>query len=216
MSDKRGIVLIGGGGHCRSVLDSIISMNKYSEILITDHSLPAGSTVMGCKVAGTDDILVDLFNDDIKDAVITIGNTGDPAKRRKVFNIAKQIGFRFPIIIDPSAVVSKEAHIEEGVFVGKKAVINAGASVGAMSIINTGSIVEHDCSIGSFVHVAVGAVVCGECRIGNDSFIGSNSTVIQCRKIGERSAIGAGAVVISDIGDNCTAVGVPAKVIKEK
>lgn len=45
--------------------------------------------------------------------------------------------------------------------------------------------------------------------------MGSGSTVIQGKTIGEGAIIGAGAVVINDIEPYCTAVGVPAKVIKE-
>lgn len=216
MGETKKIVLIGGGGHCRSVLDSLLSDGSYSEILITDNSYSAGSTIMGCKVVGTDDILQDLYDSGVKYTFITIGSIGrkgDVLRRQKAFERAKKIGFAFPNIIDPSAVISKYTHLKEGVYVGKRAVINTGVSVGAMSIINTGAIVEHDCSIGSFAHVSVGVVICGQCSIGDYAFVGTNASIIQCIKIGDGSIIGAGAVVKADIRDNCTAVGVPARVI---
>ena len=54
------LVLIGGGGHCKSVLDSALAMNKYTEIVITDPEIKPGTEVLGCTVVGSDDILSEL------------------------------------------------------------------------------------------------------------------------------------------------------------
>jgi serine O-acetyltransferase len=54
--------------------------------------------------------------------------------------------------------------------------------------------------------------VTGHCIIGNNVYIGAGAKLIRV-KIGNNVKIGANAVVLSDIPDNCTAAGVPAKVI---
>lgn len=50
--------------------------------------------------------------------------------------------------------------------------------------------------------------------IGNNTIISTGAKIIGPIKIGNNCIIGANAVVLSDIEDNCVAVGVPAKIIK--
>lgn len=190
------LVLIGGGGHCRSVLDAALRMNAFQEIVILDPRLPAGSKVMGYTVVGNDDRLPELREKGFDNAFITVGSIGDTSLRRKLVEKADTHGFICPCIIDPSAIISEFAIIEPGVFVGKNAVINAGAEIGKHAIINTGAVVEHDCRVGSFTHVAVGATVCGGCNIEEDAFIGAGSTLIQGLAIERGRFIKAGEVVI--------------------
>lgn len=207
------IVLLGGGGHCKSVLDTLLKTNEYSEIVITDPQLPAGTEVMGCKVVGDDSILPKLYAEGFTNAFITAGDVGKPNPRAKLVEMAQNIGFHFPCIMDPTAQVSPSAQIGDGTFIGKNAIINIGAQIGYHCIINTAAIVEHEATIGTLTHVASGAIVLGEVRTGHSCFIGAGSTIIQCTNLGNDVKIGAGAVVNNDLPDNCTAVGVPAKII---
>lgn len=201
------LVLVGGGGHCQSVLDTIKRVGDYESIVITDKNMPAGETTCGCVVVGGDDHLVGLFRDGYKNAVITVGSIKQTTVRRKLFEEVKSQGFALPTIIDPSAVVSDSAEISEGVFVGKNSTINSGCWIGVCAIINTGAIVEHNCRLGDFSHVAVGAVICGDCEIGDDVLVGANATVIQGIRIGNNSIIGAGSVILADVPDNKTVYG---------
>ena len=208
ISDIKKIVLLGGGGHCKSVLDTLLRMESFWEPIITDTDIPAGDTIMGCKVIGSDDILQELCNSGITHACIAVGNIKDTKQRHAIYDKAEKAGFKFPNIIDPSAAVSESAEIGKGVFIGKNAAINAASIIDDMAIINTGAIVEHDCHIGSFVHIAVGAVVCGGVEIGSDSFIGAGATIIQGVRIGMNSVIGAGSTILRDVPENTTVVGV--------
>ena len=201
------IVLVGGGGHCKSVIDSI-DKSYFTDIVITDCGLAVGSTVQGIPIIGDDEMLPVLYSDGYKQVLITIASINSTDIRRNVWNKINKIGFFFPTIIDSSAKVSETAHIEEGVFVGKNVAINAEANIGSHAIINTGAIIEHECQIGEFTHIAVGAVICGGCNIGDDSFVGANSTVIQGVKIGMKSIIGAGSIILRDVPDNSKIVGI--------
>lgn len=82
-------------------------------------------------------------------------------------------------------------------------------------IINTGAIVEHDCVIKDFVNISPNCAMAGHCRVESRAFLGIGSTLAPCVTIGEDAVIGAGAVVITDIPAHATAVGVPAKIIKQ-
>ena len=204
------LLLIGGGGHCHSVLDSIISSGKYDEIGIIDN---VECSYLGIKTIGTDDDLPRLFNEGWTDAFITVGSVGNTNVRHRLYENVKSIGYYVPSVIDPTAVIAGDAIIGEGVFAGKRSVINVGAVLGECSIINSGAIVEHDCKIGSFTHVSPGAVLCGQVTVGNDSHIGAGAVVRQLINIGDNSLIGAGSVVVKDVGDNAKAFGNPCKVV---
>lgn len=205
---SRKIVLIGGGGHCKSVLDTLLKNNGYDEIVITDHCIPAGTEIFGCRVAGTDGVLPELFAHGFTDAFITVGSIKSTALRHRLYDMARSIGFETVSIIDSSAAVSEHCRIGQGVFIGKKAVVNADAEIADCAIINTGAVVEHESRVGEFSHISVGAKLCGNVTVGNDSLVGAGTTVIQGVHIGSNVIIGAGSTVLKDIEDNSLRYGI--------
>lgn len=209
------ILLIGGGGHCKSVLDSLLELNEYTEIGIVDKKENIGKSVMGVPIVGCDDNLHTLFRDGYGYAFVTVGSIGNPTLRIKLFDVLSEIGYEIPIIIDNSAKTSKHAIIEQGVFIGKQSVINSEVLIQKGSIINSGSIVEHDCQIGAFSHIAPGAVLGGGVVVGERSHIGSNSTIKQQIHIGSDSIIGMGSVVLQNIDSNTMAYGNPCMEVKK-
>ena len=185
------IILVGFGGHAKSVADCIERKGEYHIVGYTDLQQQQSSY----PYLGTDDVLIDLFGKGIKYAVICIGYLGKGTVREKIYNRLKQIGFQLPVIVDPSAIVSQNAIIGEGTFIGKGAVINTEVSIGKMCIINTKALIEHECIIEDYAHVAVGGVLCGQVIIGKAAFIGANATVIQQQQIAERRIVPAGVVI---------------------
>lgn len=185
------IVLVGFGGHAKSVADCIKRQNKYTIIGYTDFQENASQY----KYLGNDDVLMDLFCSGVKNAVICLGFLGKGDIRERLYKKLKDIGFTLPIIIDPSAIVSDDTVIGEGTFIGKNAVINTEAQVGCCCIINTGAIIEHECRVGDFTHVAVNSVLCGQVKVGKACLIGANATVIQCMNVPDNKIIAAGDVV---------------------
>lgn len=211
MKSKK-VLLIGGGGHCRSVLDSLFRLKEYDRIGIIDRESKA--QVLGVPVVGADSDLPQLFAQGWRNAVITLGSIGFPARRRALFQALKEIGFHLPAVVDPSALVGTASELGEGAFIGKRAVVNSGTRVGRCAIINTGAILEHDCSIGDFVHIAPGCTLCGEVTVGADTHIGAGSVIRQQIQIGANSLIGAGSVVICPIEGHVKAFGNPCRVVE--
>ena len=205
------IVLVGYGGHAQSVLDSIITTGQYEVVGYTDIE---NRNADGLEYLGTDDQLESLFKKGIHDLAFGMGYIGKFDIRDKIYDFAKKIGFTFPVIIDPGAVLAKSAVIGEGTFIGKKAVVNSNARIGKLCIINTGAIIEHENIVGDHSHIAVGATLCGKVRIGTYCFVGANATVIQGIHIRDYSLVGAGPVVITNIEGNCTVAGNPAKILQ--
>lgn len=209
------IVIIGNGGHAKSIMDSIENLGVYEIVGFIATKDEQQFEYRGYRIIGTDDDLELLYKSGIHKAFVGIGYMGKGNVREKIYDRLKKIGYTLPAIIDPSAIIASDAQIGEGTYIGKRAVVNSAAKVGKMAIINTGAIVEHDCIVGDFAHVAVNVTLCGGVFIGRSCFIGANAVVIQNIVVEDNSLIGAGAVVVNDIEDNCVAVGVPAKIVKK-
>lgn len=205
------LLLIGGGGHCRSVLDCI-DRSLYEELAICDLESRIGQIVDGVPIIGCDRQIVELRAYGFTDAAITLGSIGKTTLRKSLYHQALAAGFRLPPVIAPSALVSTHAIVGSGTFVGKGAIINAGACIGCCCIINTGAIIEHDCRINNFVHLAPGTVLSGSVQIGANTHLGTNTTVLQNIQIGEDTLVGAGSVVVRNLPSGVRALGNPCRI----
>lgn len=205
--NNRKLVLIGGGGHCKSVLDSVLRMGIYDDIVITDPDIRKGTRIAGYEVVGGDGELEGLFQRGFTEAFVTVGSIRSTDLRRRLFEHAGKLGFDMPNIIDPSAVLAGSLRMGLGIFIGKHAVVNAEAEIGDGAILNSATVVEHECRIGAFTHIAVGALICGQTRIDEDVLIGAGSTVIQGLHIGAYAIVGAGSTVLRDVEAHKTVYG---------
>lgn len=203
---KEKIILMGFGGHAKSVIDSIESRNEYEIVGYTD--VEDKGVYRGYHWLGKDNSLSEYYSKGVRDVFVTIGFLGNGNLRDKLYDKGKALGFHFPAIVDKSAIVATDAVISEGVFIGKNCVINAQAHIEKMSIINTGAIIEHENRIGRFSHIAVGVSLCGDVEIGNHCLIGAGSTVLQGCKIGNHTIIGGGSIVLGNVPDNQKSYGV--------
>ena len=213
---KKKLLLIGGGGHCRVVLDSVINGALYDELGYDELGIVdyVQHSYFGVSVIGTDEDIPELIKDGWTHAMITVGSIGTDERRRKLYELAKKNGLIIATVIDPTAVVASDVMVKEGSYVGKRAILNSGTTVGLCSIINTGAIVEHECQIGEFAHVSPGSILCGQVEIGKGTHVGAGSVVKQQIRIGEHSMIGAGSVVVDDIPERVCAFGNPCRVVK--
>ncbi|WP_117168492.1 acetyltransferase [Paraliobacillus sediminis] len=208
---NRKLLLIGGGGHCKSVLDSLYRLKKYDSIGIIDIKEHIGRTILETPVIGSDEDLPSLYEKGFKEAFITVGSVGDPTLRIKIANSLKKQGFTLPNIVDPTATVSPYSDLADGIFIGKQTIINAGTKIKTGVIINSAVTIEHDCNIGEFVHVAPGSVLAGEVLVGNYTHLGANSVFKQQVCVGSNTIIGMGSIVLKDISSNVIAYGNPCR-----
>jgi sugar O-acyltransferase (sialic acid O-acetyltransferase NeuD family) len=169
------IILIGGGGHCKSVIDVIEQEAKYKIAGIVDKKELIGSEVLGYKVIGSDEDLPHL-REKFSHAIVTVGQIKSSAVRVKLFDTLKALDFHIPTIISPLAYVSQHAHIDAGTVVMHHALINTDAKVGKNCIINSKALIEHDATIEDNCHISTGAIVNGGVVVKADTFFGSNAT----------------------------------------
>jgi len=186
------IILIGGGGHCKSVIDVIECLGTYDIVGIVDKKEKIGEEILGYEVIGTDEDLPRIFGE-VEKAVITVGFIKDNSTRIKLYRLCKEIGFELPNIISPYAYVSKHVTMGESNVVLHYAVINAGAKIGNNCIINTKALIEHDAVVEDHCHISTAAVVNGGVIVKKGTFFGSNAVSKEYTEIS--GFIKAGSVV---------------------
>lgn len=189
---KQDIILIGGGGHCRSVIDVIELENKYTIAGIVVNDLPKGSYILGYEVIGCDDDL-EVLHEKYKNAIVTVGQIRSNHIRVKLFRKLKEIGYVLPIVVSPLAYVSRYAKVGEGTVVMHQALLNANVQVGENCIINTKALLEHDVTVEDHCHISTAAVVNGGTIVRENSFFGSNA--VSKETIEVRGFIKAGSIV---------------------
>ena len=188
------IILIGGGGHCKSVIDIIEQEGRFNIIGIIDKPELLGTNVLKYQIIGNDSelhILVKRCNN----ALITVGQISSPLPRIKLFDTVLKLGFILPSIVSPRAYVSQYASIGMGSIIMHDAIVNSSAKIGDNCIINTKSIVEHDSSIGNHCHISTNTVINGGVVVGDGSFIGSGVISKENIKIDNNSFVKAGSII---------------------
>ena len=188
------IILIGGGGHCKSVIDVIEQEAQFDIAGIVDKPELLGSTIFGYPVIGNDSDLESLAKK-YQNVLITIGQIKSPSLRIKLYDLAIKAQFSLPYIVSPNAYVSKHSKIGSGTVVMHNAIVNANASIGNNCIINSKALIEHDCLISDHCHISTNTIINGGVKIGSRCFIGSNVTTKNNITISENSFIKAGSLV---------------------
>ena len=207
----KALVLVGGGGHCKSVID-VAESAGYNILGILDMPEDVGKKVLDYKVIGTDDDIPQYV--DKAEFVITVGFIKNPTIRIKLYNKVKEAGGKLATVIASTAYVSRYSHIGEGTVIMHQAFVNAGAHIGANCIINTVSNIEHDAQIGDQCHISTGTMVNGDCKVGDRCFIGSQSVLANGIEIGDDVIVGAGSVVCKSMYNKGIYYGNPVKIIK--
>lgn len=194
--EHKKLILVGGGGHCKSVIDVAESAGFHIQGVL-DISENVGKKVLDYSIIGTDDQIPDYVNDAV--FIVTVGHIKDASLRIKLHQKIVDAGGTLATIIASTAHVSKYAQIEEGSVVMHQAVVNADASIGRGCIINTFANIEHDAKIGDYCHISTGAMINGNCVVGNETFFGSQSVMVNGIEITPGCVIGAGSLVRKNI-----------------
>lgn len=204
-------IVVGAGGHAKVIIDILQRNGEYEVVGVVDAARTEG--VWGIPFWGTDEDLTTIYRQrKVEYAFVALGNN---KIREKVTAKAKAAGFQMINTISKEAIISPRVTIGEGVAVMPGAVINADAVLKDGSIVNTNASIDHESIVGEYTHVAPGSAVCGGVTIGRGCLLGAGCRVIDHLQIGNNTIIGAGSTVIKDIAGNCTAVGIPAKIIKK-
>lgn len=197
---KPSIILIGAGGHARSCIDVIEQQGQYHIAGLVGLPEQRHTQQLGYPVIASDDALGELAKS-YQYALISIGQIQTAELRLRLYQQAKQCGFQMPVIIAPTAHVSRHAAIGAGSIVMHGAIVNAGARVGNNCIINTRALIEHDTNIEDHCHISTGSILNGDVTVDAGSFIGSGCTIKEGVLIGKGCLVGMGLTVRHKLAD---------------
>src|SRR3990172_5714446 len=134
--DPSAIIIYGGGGHGKSLIDLIRSIGIYRIHGIVDDGLAKSKNVMGIPVLGGADALPNIYAQGVRLAVNAVGGIGNLNSRISVFQKLIEAGFACPILIHPSAVVEPSATLSPGVQIFSHAYVGSEAQIGFGVIVN--------------------------------------------------------------------------------
>lgn len=215
VSEKKPIAIFGAGGQGREVLQLIKHINaaqttQWECIGWFDDGLEKGSLVAGLEVLGG----VKELNDWNTPLAIAMA-VAWPSTKAKIVSLIKNEHIYFPVLIHPSvAIDEEEISIGQGTMITQGCRFTVNIKIGKFVLLNLASVFTHDVIIDDYCSIMPSVNVSGAVHIQQQTYVGTGSQIIQLLTIGENTIIGAGSVVTKDIPANCTAVGIPARVIK--
>jgi len=213
---KKPIVIFGAGGFAREVLALLRDVNRQSEMwdvqgFVDDNERLWGNQICNLPVFGGSDWLASR-NHNISVAI----GVGNPTTRKAISDSLERYRCDFPTLVHPSVVISDFVQLGQGTIVTAGNILTSQIELGDFVLLNLSCTIGHDTNIGAFSTLSPGINVSGNVQIGTGCDIGTGAALIPGVCVGDWSIIGAGAVVTGDLPDNCTAVGVPARVIKQR
>ncbi|WP_322805532.1 acetyltransferase [Thermanaerothrix sp.] len=197
--DPTAVVLYGGGGHGKVLIELIQALGMYRLVGIIDDGLAAGNQVLGVPVLGGAEILPHLYQQGVRLAVNGVGGIGRPEVRWRVFEILLQAGLTCPALVHPAAYVERSAQLDGGVQVLPQAYLSSAVKVGFGTVINAGVVVSHDCVLGRCVNLSPGALLAGGVQVEDFAQIGMGATINIGITIGRGARVGNGATVKADV-----------------
>jgi len=197
--DPTAIIIYGGGGHGKALIDLLRTLGTYRIVGILDDGLQAGEQVMGVPILGSEEKLPEIFAQGVRLAVNAVGGIGNLTVRVEVFQRLALAGFACPAVIHPTAFVEPSASLAAGVQIMPHAYVGSEARLGFGVIVNTGAILSHDCRLDDYVNISPGAMLAGEVKIGAGTLVGMGSTINLRVKVGAGARIGNGSTVIQDV-----------------
>ena len=210
------IAIYGAGGFGREVLSLLQNMNetegRYIIIGFYDDFFSKGTVVNGFEVKGGIAELNGL--DEPLSVVIAIGGS---KKRKMVVDELTNSNLKFPTIIHPSVLFGSKdtVQIGKGCIICAGVIITTNVVIDDFVLLNLSCTVGHDTKIGAYSSFMPSVNISGAVITEAGVYVGTGAKIIHSLSIGENTIVGAGAVVAKSLPPNCTAVGVPARVIKE-
>lgn len=208
-SHSSGLVIVGAGGHGRSILEAALAAGFHVEAFLDDGL--AGDTCFGVPV---------LPRSELNITGSTLGlvlAVGDNARREDLLaTLPIQDSYRFPSVVHPSASVSTFAAVGHGAVILQNATVGAGAEIGSFCIVNSSASVDHDCVLMPFSSVAPGGILGGGVRIGARSAVGIGAVVQHGISVGSDAVVGASSFVNCDVADESVVFGTPARMIRPR
>ena len=161
------LLIVGAGGHGRSVVEAAELSGRFEVVGLLDDSLPAGDRVMGVTVLGPVVSMADYLAGADK-AILAMGSN---TVREKLMQQLAAAGFKWATVVHPRAIVSPSAVLGAGSAVMAGAIVGTEARLGVSSIVNCGAVVDHHATVEDFGHLGVNASIAGGSVLGRGAWM---------------------------------------------
>lgn len=206
-----GVVIFGGGGHARS-LGHVLSDLGVAVRAVVDVRLPLEGWGKDTVLLRGDDAGFAYVRHHGLAAVLGIG-ANEPRRRLARRLLDRHIAL--PSVVAATATVAESAVLGPGTVVLHHAHVGPSSRLGIACIVNNYADVEHDSQVGDAAHLAPGARLGGAARCGAETLVGTGAVIIPQVAVGARAVVGAQAAVICELPAGVTAVGIPARIVKD-
>jgi sugar O-acyltransferase (sialic acid O-acetyltransferase NeuD family) len=174
LSGKPRLLIVGAGGHGRSVAEAVLMADHFSLVGFADDGAYAhGEAVWGLPVLGPATAF-EKYASHATHAVVAIGNN---VVRQKLFAQLEAAGFTLAIVIHPKAIVSPRAQLGAGVTVMSGAIVGTEATLCQGAIVNCGAVVDHHAQVHEFGHLGVNASMAGGSALGVLAWMQAGSSI---------------------------------------
>lgn len=205
------VILIGGGGHAKIVVDIIKKSGLYEIEAIIVNNISDCDNTWNYPVFEGDEKFIEFKQKGIEKAVIGIGGYKNNDNRKRIFENLKNLGLSVCNVIDPSAIISESVIFGEGNVIFPGVILNAGVRIGNNVIVATGSTIDHETILEDNVLISAGVTIGAYSIIKDSALVALGAKIISGIEIGPNSLIAAGAVVVNNIKANEKVFGIPAK-----
>jgi sugar O-acyltransferase (sialic acid O-acetyltransferase NeuD family) len=210
------LVIIGDGETAELAYDYFSKDTDFAVVgFSAEEAFRKNTVLFGLPVVPFEQI-ERFFDPKTHRAFVAISYTQLNRLRSKLYNIAKQKGYRLCSYISPNAFVGTNVEIGDNCFIFENVTIQRGAKIGDNVTIWAGSSVGHRSIVSNNCFIAMHVAISGFCSIGENSFLGVNSCTIEKIKIGRDCVVGASAVIVKDTDEGQICVGNPARPLPDK
>ena len=214
MKKNKMLVIIGAGGFGQEIIWAVRNINALRsqfEILgyCDDDPEKKGTVIYRATVLGSPEE-VDRTLPEKPSFICAIG---DNVKRAKAAKIVLSLGWLPATVIDPSVIVAEGVSVGKGTYVGAGCILSPYAQIGNYVIINHHCSIGHNSVLEDFVQVSPGGRISGSCHIKEGATLGSNSVIAPGKELGRFATLGASSFAMTNIVDDVTAIGTPARVL---
>ncbi|TGE17583.1 acetyltransferase [Hymenobacter elongatus] len=209
------LVIFGAGGLGREVLVLICQINEacptWELAGFYDDQAPATAAIHGVPYLGGA-----LALNAVAEPLEVVVAVGSGRSRAAIVGQLTSPLLRFATLLHPAVSRQPYQHLRigEGSIIGQGCILTTDIQLGRHVLLNLGCTIGHDAVLEDFCSLMPHANVGGEAHLETGVYLGTNATVINQVRIGARTIVGAGAVAVRDLPADCTAVGVPATIIK--
>lgn len=146
--NKLNLLILGAGSHGRNIKEIAESLRIFNKVSFLDDKKTGEDIIGKCGEALR-------FRNEYVCAFVAIG---DNKRRKRYAKFLKERNFLMPNIISPSATISPNVVLGEGIAILPQCTVNE-SEIGDFCILSSNTLINNEAKIGSFSHIGCGGIV---------------------------------------------------------